>query len=392
MPQPPLTSWKKATLRAIAQAERALRGKAASSPADLRQIRNFLVLQYDTPLGSVVHATPLFEALKHLLPDARVTVAASGIAGSVLRQNPYIDRCVVTPNPSANFCQAAKAVRELLRDSPTGPRCIITTIGNRRPRLALLAMLAGKAVRVGHTAAPELYDHPLIFVPQRGQIEGNLDILRTLGHEIAFFEPRMFFNSEDSDHASELLGAIKEQSGSPRVVFVTQNSGGQLNQWSEERFRQAIAHLSQTCNATPVFVGTAADVPAIESLRQDLPNPGISLAGMTSIAQLAAVLAQSDLIVSLDTGTFHVARAVGLPGVVIAPAWQNPQEWLPLDESHYRVLHGSTIPTPPSDYRMEEIHPKQVIASSLELLTEFPPSNEARAARLFRALVGHKSR
>ena len=35
----------------------------------------------------------------------------------------------------------------------------------------------------------------------------------------------------------------------------------------------------------------------------------LKAAGKTTIAELAALLAQCDLIVSLDTGTFHVARA-----------------------------------------------------------------------------------
>jgi ADP-heptose:LPS heptosyltransferase len=39
------------------------------SQAELAEIHNFLVLQYKPPLGSVVHATPLFEALKRAVPD-----------------------------------------------------------------------------------------------------------------------------------------------------------------------------------------------------------------------------------------------------------------------------------------------------------------------------------
>lgn len=390
MPQSPRPQWKKAVLQTVAHAERVLRGKTSSISADpnnLRQIRNFLVLQFESPLGSVMHATPFYEALKTAMPDAHVTVAASPTAASVLRHNPFIDRCVVTPNPCGNFRQVVHVVRELFREMPSCTRCIVTTIGNRRPRLAILATLAGKAVRLGHTAAPELYDVPLIFVPERGQIEGNLDILRALGHEVAFCEPRIFFTLKDADSATCLLEYASESVDQPRIVFVTQTSGGQLNQWSEERFQQVIVRLTHTSGAIPIFVGTAEDVSAIDSLRQNLPQPGVSLAGKTSIAQLSAVLAQADLIVSLDTGTFHVARAVGLPGVVIAPAWQDPREWLPVEDPRYRVLRGPAISAPPAGYRMEEVHSEQVVAAALELLKEFPPSIKARATRLDRALV-----
>ncbi|MHB1960032.1 MAG: glycosyltransferase family 9 protein [Acidobacteriaceae bacterium] len=75
-----------------------------------------------------------------------------------------------------------------------------------------------------------------------------------------------------------------------------------------------------------------------------MPDAGISLARKTAVATLAALLAQCDLIVSLDTGTFHVARAVGLPSVVIAPAWQSPLEWLPVASERYRVLRRPASP------------------------------------------------
>ena len=109
------------------------------------------------------------------------------------------------------------------------------------------------------------------------------------------------------------------------------------------------------------------------------------MAGKTTVAELAAVLAQCDLIVSLDTGTFHVARAVGLPGVVIAPAWQSPLEWLPVDSEHYRVLRGPALTNTPADYWIEEVSTEQVTDAALGLLEKFPPASSSRAARMDRS-------
>ncbi len=276
-------------------------------------------------------------------------------------------------------------MRALVQSMPSGPRCIVTTIGNQRTRVALLSLLAGKSVRAGYTLAPELYAVPLAFHPERGQIEGNLDILRSLGHDVQFCEPQIFFTAEDANHARTLVLPLAENR--PRIAFVTQNSGGQPNQWSEGRFAHVITQLSQTHNAIPIFVGTGADAVAIEMLRQSIPDPGISAAGKTTIPQLAALLAQCDLVVSLDTGTFHVARAVGLPGVVIAPAWQDPGEWLPIDHPRYRVLRGPSLVTQPPGYCMEEISVQQVVNAATELLENFPVSMQARCQRLDRGFA-----
>lgn len=370
----------------IAHVVHLLNGGGTFSQAELAEIRNFLVLQFESPLGSIVHATPLFEALKRAVPDCHITVAASPIAASVLHSSPYVDHCVVTPSPFEDFSTSVRAVRAVLESTPGGARCVITTIGNQRTRLAFLSLLAGSAVRIGYTLAPELYDVPLVFDPARGQIEGNLDIVRSLGHPTPSYEPRLFFTRQDAEHAAQWLASLAIQPTVPRIVFVTQNSGGQRNQWSAARFQQVITALSREVHAVPMFVGTAKDAEPIDQLRQNLPDKGISLAGKTTIGELAALLAQCDLIVSLDTGTFHVARAVGLPGVVIAPAWQSPLEWLPVQSESYRVLRGPSIREIPPDYCIDEISVEQVCDAAQNLLTKYPADPAQRVARVERSL------
>ena len=386
MLQPPRSRWKRAAFRMMAHVVRLLHGGGRFSQAELAGIRNFLVLQYESPLGSVVHATPLLEALKRALPDCHITVAASTSAASVLHTSPYIDRCVVTPSPFKDFSGSVRAVRALLESTPAGARCVITSVGNQRTRLALHSILVGSAARIGYTLAPELYDLPLVFDPERGQIEGNLDIARSLGHPVPFYEPRVFVSRQDVAKSESWLASLQIDPAVPRIVFVTQNSGGQRNQWSPTRFQQVISGLSSATGAVPVFVGTGKDAVPIDNLRKDLTQKGISLAGKTTITELAALLAQCDLIVSLDTGTFHVARAVGLPGVVIAPAWQDSREWLPVDDPRYRVLRGPSLREIPPDYCIDEISVEQVCAAAQTLLTKYPVDPAQRLSRAERSI------
>ena len=77
-----------------------------------------------------------------------------------------------------------------------------------------------------------------------------------------------------------------------------------------------------------VYVGTSADVAAIEAIRQAAGGVGASIAGRTSVTELAAVLAMSDAMVTLDTGTMHIGRAVKTPMAVLGPSWQRPIEWM----------------------------------------------------------------
>ncbi len=380
-------SAKYKAFRLLAAMDRVVRPTSAPTPETLRSLRNFLFLQCEAPLGTAIHATPLFEALRRAIPDAHITVAAGPMAASVLRYNPFLDRCVPMPNPESNFFAAAGVVRKLYRSLPPGPVCIATTTGNQQPRLALLALLAGRATRIGYTLALPLYPLALDFRAERPQIENNLDVLRALGHATQRFEPRIFFSREESAIASRLLASAEQREPRPRLAVVTQCSLQQPKQWPAERFQSVLRSVSTATNALPIFLGTVAEAATIESLRSPLQEQGISLAGKTnSIPLLAAVLAQCDGILSLDTGTLHVARAVGLPGVVLAPAWQPPAEWLPIDDPRYRILIGAPIPMPPQSYRMEELSIAAATKATLEMLAQFPSSAQARQEHLQNSL------
>jgi hypothetical protein len=76
---------------------------------------------------------------------------------------------------------------------------------------------------------------------------------------------------------------------------------------------------------------------------------------------------------------------VGLPGVVIAPAWQCPLEWLPVQSEGYRVLRGPSIRDIPTDYSIEEITVEQVCDAAQTLLAKFPVDSGQRGSRMNRS-------
>src|ERR1700679_3387312 len=98
--------------RALLGVEKVLRRKAgAMEPAKVKQV---LILEYMLPLGSCVHLTPLFEAIKISRPDVAVTVATRGLGSQVLRHSPYVDRLIETPDPLTDLWGAVRALRRRL--------------------------------------------------------------------------------------------------------------------------------------------------------------------------------------------------------------------------------------------------------------------------------------
>lgn len=324
---------------------------------------NFLLPQFQTALGTTVHVTPLVEALASALPMARIVVAGNNFAEGVYLGNPHVSAVLRMSCPLQDFRGALQSIRA---QKPFGdePYTTLLSSGNERTRITLWAALAAPSRRVGFAVVPELVHQPLQWDGARSQIGNNLRLLETLGIRRSACEPRMYPSVAQLAAAEERLVSLGSAGGRRRIALVTQTSPTQRKGWRADRWIALAKHLIEREGTDVIFVGTGSESDAIEALRTQIGYPTISVAGQTGIAELAAILTACDMGVTLDTGPLHVGRAVGLPMVVIAPAWSPVHEWLPVDDPRYRILKNADFPPPaPNDYVIDEVSLDEVIAA-----------------------------
>ncbi|HXB61357.1 MAG TPA: glycosyltransferase family 9 protein [Acidobacteriaceae bacterium] len=361
------TQAKHGLYSALALAERMVRPPLETTPSALHSLRNFLLLQYPSALGTALHGTPVVAALRKAVPQARIVVAADGFGMEVFRNNPGIDFVLETPNPNRDLLGALRVLRG--RSLFEGePYATLTTAGNERTGIATLALLAGPSLRIGFTVAPQLYFHPLRKDASHSLIENNLRTVQALGHTAPPTEPQIFASAADETRAEALLAESGLLDGSPLAVFVTQSSPTQRKGWRAERFAAVARHVHERYNAHILFVGTAQESDAIDAIRSQLGFASTSLAGRTEICVLAAILRHARIGITLDTGILHIGRAVGLPMVIIAPAWSPPVEWLPLGNPRYRILKNADMPRATADYIIDEVSVEEVSAAADQLM------------------------
>ncbi len=360
--------------------------------ADPGAVTSVLILEYTLPLGCLVHMTPVFAAIKSDRPQLIVTVATRGLGAELLRHNPCVDHVIETPDALTDTLGTVRFLKAELKRRGIKPECVLTGSSDRRTRIAAVGVLLGLGWRGGFTLLPELYQWELEYLPGKSLIDNNLRLAALTGCRIAHREPKVYFSRADVATAEGLVREANPHS-KPLVVLVTQNSGGQKTGWHAERFAQVIRHAGETLGCAVVFVGTEKDGAAIELLRAQAGGIGTSMAGRTSVTELAALLALSDLVVSLDTGTMHVGRAMETPMVVIGPSWQKPLEWLPLESPQVRILRGEDRTDIPENYQLDEVKAQQVIEAMDELLQIYPAAAASRAARVAAGLsdVDHRA-
>lgn len=368
-----------------------VRGRASDVPVEAA--RRFLFLQFEPALGWALHGAPVFEAVKLARPDAHVSVACSSPNYEVLLNNPYVDTLVKVTDPRQGWAgfwhawlEAASLVREHRVDR------VVTTAWNKTGRLTALAALSGAGLPLGFSRIPGLYERTAVYDPTKSVAENNLEVVRLLGGAAVANGPQIYCSDDDMREADRLLDRFGLQDGSPVVALVTQTSGLNPSQWYDDRFAEVADELSRR-GMRVVFVGSEGQAGPIDQIRAMMTAPSVSLAGLTPIPILAAAMSSFDLAVTLDTGAMHIAWAVGLPSVVVAPAWQLPIEWLPLGRPHMTVLRRNEIwcrhcgeQSCATRECMEETKVSEVVRAAEYQLRRHPPAEHSRQARRARVL------
>ncbi|MDB4877750.1 MAG: glycosyl transferase family 9 [Gemmatimonadetes bacterium] len=106
--------------------------------------------------------------------------------------------------------------------------------------------------------------------------------------------------------------------------------------WSPERFA-AVGDALAERGYTVVLTGVAAEGGETAAVRHRMRAAAVDLTGALSLGAFAALIKDAALVVCNDTGTSHVAAAVGTRSVVVASG-SDVARWAPVDASRHRVL------------------------------------------------------
>ncbi len=118
------------------------------------------------------------------------------------------------------------------------------------------------------------------------------------------------------------------------IVAVGPGSKMPAKRWPVERFCDVAITLVREYNAFLIILGGAEDAQAGNKIVQCIPPYAVNWAGLTSIMESAAVLQRCHLYLGNDTGTMHLAAAVGIPCVAVFSARALPGVWYPYGDQH----------------------------------------------------------
>ncbi|MGE3509091.1 MAG: glycosyltransferase family 9 protein [Vicinamibacterales bacterium] len=198
-----------------------------------------------------------------------------------------------------------------------------------------------------YTGAPRLVGlddgHPLqawntTRVPYdvtRHEAENNLALVQALGQTWRGAASVPVVVPSNAARNGTWSGLSREIGIPSEAPFVVLHTGAQKpsRRWPAERFAELTARLlAADARLFVVFTGTSAETglvrSVVEAVPDDVRDRARMAAGRTSFDALQAIVLQSRVIVSNDTGMMHLARAMGAPLVALLGP-ENPRRWGP---------------------------------------------------------------
>ncbi|MGD0562103.1 MAG: glycosyltransferase family 9 protein [Roseiarcus sp.] len=332
-----------------------------------RSFQRILLIKLSA-IGDVIHTIPLLNALRRHYPAARIDWLSKPTPAEFIRDLPAVDEVLVygenqTEVPQYNWDGFTHFVR-LIRDHKflamlsrlRAARYDLVIDMQGQMRSGFVSMVTGAPVRIGFDRPrKEVWEPEGRTLPPgaierswKGAREGSwlaythrvrlptlaihaIDRYLLVGDLLGFEREPPDFSIPIRAEADRRVDALlREHAGAmtkPPIVMMP-GSLWETKRWRPEGFAAVARHF--LAQGYPVLIDGAANQ-AEECRRIAAAAPGaVVLAGLTSLAELAALIRRSAIAVTNDSGPLHLTTALGRPVVALFgptnPVWFGPYQ------------------------------------------------------------------
>ncbi len=318
-----------------------------SREEDWQAATRILCVRLDS-LGDLLMTSPAIRAVKRAGAAVRhVTLWTSPAASDMAALLPEVDDVMIYSAPwmkSAGRSETALDRRMILSlRSGHFDAAIIFTVYSQNPLPAALACyLADIPLRLAY-CRENPYRLLTDWIPEtepdegiRHEVERQLSLVKRVGFQTGDNRLRLNLPKAALRRIREKISRAGIDIRRPWAV-IHPGASAPSRRYPPEGFATAAGMLARTDGWQIVFTGCGAERGLVESIRASMNAPSVSMAGMLSLSELAALLSMAPVLIVNNTGPAHIAAAVGTP-VVDLYALTNPQH-TPWGVAHRLLYH-----------------------------------------------------
>ena len=282
-------------------------------------------------IGDFLMTLPAVGRLRQARPDDKLGMVVAPAVAELAHSHPWVDEVFVldrTGGPLNNFRLARAIACE---------KYGTTFIFDGQTRSIVTAALAGIKNRIGASglyplggAAPlfsrDIYlgdDLRLESQARRGQRMAELALGLKSGPPLR--PPLPELSRDDLDQAEGLLA---ELSGDGPLIGLTLAGRQHEKSWSLAHFVELCRLFYSEMRARLFVTGGPAESAMAQALAKAAGVPVADFCGRTGLKSVIALAHRSNLFITIDTGTSHLAALTETPLISIF-IWTNPAQWPP---------------------------------------------------------------
>lgn len=276
-------------------------------------------------IGDAVMTIPAMRELRRLFPDAEITLYTRAWAEGLFRDVDFIDRILTVEDTGSNFRDTLAEARRLKKDEFDMAVLLTNSFQS-----AAVIRLAGIPRRFGYAREGRgvlLSDS--IRVPkwkdERHQSFYYLNIIEQIengvlgSHTVKNRKPKYELTVADKrrSDARSMLEDAGVDTTKKTVAFGAGSTNSMAKRWGEAKFAEVGRRVQSELGANVILLGSESEMQISQIVSALSEADFIDLTGTTDLAEVTAILSETDVFVSNDMGLAHIAAAVGTKTVVI---------------------------------------------------------------------------
>ncbi len=314
-------------------------------------VKNILVVRLDH-IGDLFMTVPFFASLRKTYPGAKITLLCNKANTGLINRTSYIDEYLdYSPFWLSNEWLKSRSLLSRFAVMTKGLMQYFAMIGLVKKRnfdiafeprgdffSAMIVYFVCRNERVGFSniGGKYLFTRSVPFSADKHWMEAPLELIRAVGGEVGQVRYELMINDRDREHVG---GLFRRNNIGPddSVVAIHPGVNNKRRNWDIDKFAKLADRIIDKFHAKVVFLGAAFDKNKIESITGKMRNKTVSLAGATSLYEMAEVIRRSGLFVGLESSGMHIAAAVGTTSVIVYGGLTDPRQFGPYNSKAYIV-------------------------------------------------------
>lgn len=284
-------------------------------------------------MGDLIMSVPAIRALKETL-SSEITVLTSSMAAAIVPYIPEIDDSIIFDLPWVKAKEAIGGEEilnlvQILKQRKFDAAVIFSVFSQNPLPAAMIAYMAGIPLRLAYCRENPyglLTDwvadkEPYSFIQH--QVDRDLSLVEA----IDCFTTKKSLSLTIPDSADETLKSILAEVGlnsDKSWLIFHAGVSEEKRAYPAELWIETAKKLVEEKDFQILFSGSEAEKEMCEELAKKTGKGAFSVAGKLTLAQFITLVKQAPVVVSVNTGTVHIAAAVATP-VVVLYAQTNPQ-------------------------------------------------------------------